>query len=114
MSKYVFLFRGGAYADFSLSPTEVQHHLKKWHEWIGGLMKAGQTHPGGNPLERSGTTLRGRDRTMTDGPYAESKDLVTGSLVVEAPSLAAATELARGCPIFEFDGSVEVRPVGEI
>jgi hypothetical protein len=50
---------------------------------------------------------------MTDGPYAESKDLITGNLVVEASSLDEATELAHGCPIFEFDGSVEIRPILE-
>ena len=48
---------------------------------------------------------------MTDGPYAESKDLVTGSLVLEAASLDEATELALGCPVFEMGGSLEVRPV---
>jgi hypothetical protein len=46
-------------------------------------------------------------------PYAESKDLVTGSLVIDAASLEEATELAHHCPIFEFDGSVEVRLVLE-
>ena len=50
-------------------------------------------------------------QTVTDGPYAEAKDLVTGSLIVTAGSLDDATRLAAGCPIFEFDGSVEVRPV---
>jgi hypothetical protein len=48
---------------------------------------------------------------VTDGPYAESKDLVTGSLVIEAASLQEATELAMECPVFEFGGSVEVRQV---
>ena len=114
MSKFMYVFRGGAFATPNLSPTELQVHLKKWFDWVGGLTKAGQTHPGGSPLQSGGKTLRGRDRTTTDGPYAESKDLVTGNLIVEVPSLADATELARGCPIFEFDGSVEVRPIGDM
>ena len=48
---------------------------------------------------------------MTDGPYTESKDLVGGYLYVSADSLDHATELARGCPILERDGTVEVRPI---
>ena len=48
---------------------------------------------------------------VTDGPYAESKDLVTGSLIVEAASLEDAIDVARTCPTYEFGGSVEVRPV---
>ena len=46
-----------------------------------------------------------------DGPFAEAKDLVTGVLFVQADSLDAAVALARDCPIFLYDGSVEVRPI---
>jgi hypothetical protein len=56
-------------------------------------------------------TVRGHERMVTDGPYAESKDLVTGSMIIEADSLEDAVEVARTCPTFEFVGSVEVRPV---
>jgi hypothetical protein len=115
MSKFMFIFRGGGYAgEAKLSPTELGQHLAKWNAWTESLIAAGRlanaqalTHP------PRGTTLRGRDRIVTDGPYAESKDLVSGIVVVEAASLDEAGELARGCPIFEFDGSVEVRPVLE-
>jgi len=113
MRKFMFIFRGGGYATPSLlSPTELQQHLAKWSAWTNSLLAAGRL-AGAQPLEHpaGGKTIRGRDRVVTDGPYAESKDLVSGTLVVEAASLGEATELARDCPIFEFDGSVEVRPV---
>jgi len=58
-----------------------------------------------------GRTIRGKDRIVTDGPYAESKDLVTGALLLEAASLDEATSLAQGCPVFDYGGSVEVRMV---
>ena len=48
------------------------------------------------PLENGGKVVRGTAKTVTDGPYAEAKDLVSGLLVVSASSLAAAVELARG------------------
>lgn len=113
MSKFVLIFRGGGYASpGSLSPTEIQAHLAKWNAWTNELLAQGR-HVGGQVLSHppSGKTLRGRERVVTDGPYAESKDLVSGTLVVEAASLDEATEIARGCPIFELDGSVEVRPM---
>jgi hypothetical protein len=110
MPKYMFIFRGGAPEIPDLSPTEMEAHLRKWYAWAGELAKAGR-HTGGQPLDGMGKTIRGRNRTVTDGPYAESKDLVTGSLVIEASSLEEATELAMDCPVFEFGGSVEVRPV---
>jgi hypothetical protein len=113
MAKFMYIFRGGGYATPDLvSPTEIQQHLAKWNAWSNALLAAGRL-AGGQPLEHPGTgkTIRGRDRVVTDGPYAESKDLVSGTLIVEAASLQEATELARDCPIFELDGSVEVRPV---
>lgn len=116
MPKFMFVFRGGGYATpGSVSPTELQQHLAKWNAWTKSLADSGRlaaaqplTHP------PTGKTLRGRERTVTDGPYAESKDLVSGIVVVDAPSLDEAAKLARDCPIFEFDGSVEVRPVLEV
>lgn len=113
MSQFMFIFRGGGYAtQGEVSPSEIQQHLAKWNAWTKELLSAGSL-VGGQPLEHpaSGKTVRGREKTITDGPYAESKDLVSGTLIVESPSLSEAAELARGCPILEFDGSVEVRPV---
>jgi len=48
---------------------------------------------------------------ITDGPFAEVKDLVAGFMIVEARDISQAAELAKGCPILEGDGAVEVRPV---
>ena len=65
----------------------------------------------GTPLDNPGKTVRGPEAVVTDGPYAESKDLVTGAMVIAAVSLDDAVEVARGCPTYEFGGSVEVRLV---
>jgi hypothetical protein len=65
----------------------------------------------GDPLEEGGRTLTGKGKTVTDGPYAEAKDLVGGYLIVTASSLDDATETARGCPMFDVGGTVEVRTV---
>ncbi|MGZ3423305.1 MAG: YciI family protein [Polyangiales bacterium] len=116
MPKFMYVFRGGGYATPGLvSPTELQKHLAKWNEWTNGLLAAGKL-AGAQPLAHpaTGKTIRGRERVVTDGPYAESKDLVSGTVVVEAASLEEATLLARDCPIFEYDGSVEVRTVLDV
>jgi hypothetical protein len=109
MSKFMYIFREGPRPD--LSPTELGAHLAKWTAWVAALTESGHMEPGGAPLDLRGKTLRGRDKTLTDGPYAEAKDLVTGITFVVADSLDAATELARDCPIFLYGGSVEVRPL---
>jgi hypothetical protein len=109
----VFVFRGGAVVHKELAPAELGEHLQKWRAWLGDLEKKGQAEPNGARLQLSGKTVRGRSKAVTDGPFAEAKDLVTGSLVIHALTLDAATEIAKDCPIYEYDGSVEVRPIFE-
>ena len=112
MAKYMMIFRGGmgAREDASASPDQMQAHMQKWFTWIGGLREQGEVS--GDPLQNGGATIRGSAKTVTDGPYAELKDLVSGFLIVDAASQDEANEKAKGCPIFDDEsGSVEVRPV---
>ena len=60
----------------------------------------------------SATTVRVRDgkRTITDGPFAETKEYLGGYFIVECATLDEAIELAAACPGAR-DGSMEIRPV---
>jgi hypothetical protein len=110
MSEYVFLYRGGRRAD---ELAEGEKQMQRWAAWLQDLAAKGHMKDRGQPLEREGKVVRrnGSGRAITDGPYPESKDLIGGYTLVEAKDLDQAAELAGGCPIFEFDGLVEVRPV---
>ena len=48
---------------------------------------------------------------MTDGPFVEPKESLTGIYVVEARDLDHAVEIAKRCPVPAPGGGVEVRPV---
>ena len=109
MSEYLYVFRGGQDMG-KASASEKQANMAKWQGWIKGLAEKG-LFKAGQPLDGTGKVLRGRGKTVTDGPYAEAKDVVGGYLIVNAGSLDEATELARGCPIFDHDGTVEVRAI---
>ncbi|HYX84991.1 MAG TPA: YciI family protein [Gaiellales bacterium] len=106
----MLIFRGGAVSRDDVSPSVLQAHVEKWYRWSDELARQGRRNRG-TPLENGGKAVRGHERIVTDGPYAESKDLVTGAMIIEASSLDDAVEVARGCPTYEFGGSVEVRPV---
>ena len=49
--------------------------------------------------------------TITDGPFVDSKEVVAGFYVIEAPDLDAALAIARLNPVVREGGGVEVRPV---
>ena len=61
------------------------------------------------------TTIRVRDgkATMTDGPFAETKEQLAGFYLVEAPDLDAALAMAAKIPPVR-EGCVEVRPVRQL
>ena len=108
MSEYVFLYRGGSREG---SPAEMQQTMQKWMTWLKSLGEKGHVKDQGQPLEQTGKLVKGKQKTVTDGPFAEVKDVIGGYTLIEARDLDQAVELSKGCPIFERDGAVEVRPV---
>jgi hypothetical protein len=52
-----------------------------------------------------------RADAITDGPFIDSKEVVAGFYVIEAPDLDAALAIARTNPVVRDGGGVEVRPV---
>lgn len=108
MSDFLYIYRGG---DSSRTPEEMQQTMQAWTSWLKSLADKGHIKDMGNPLEPGGKTVRGKNKAVTDGPFAEAKDLVGGYTLTQFKDLAQAAELAKGCPIFELGGSVEVRPI---
>ena len=108
MSQYLFLYRG---AQRPTSPQEMQQVMQKWMSWFQELGAQGHIKDPGQPLEPTGKIVAGKQKTVTDGPFAEAKDLVGGYTIVEAKDISEAAEISKGCPIFERSGFVEVRPV---
>ena len=106
MSQYLFLYRGG---DRPSSPDEAQKIMGRWGAWLKELSAKGIVKDPGQPLERAGKLVKGK--TVTDGPFAEAKDVVGGYTLVEARDLDHAVEISFGCPIHARGGTVEVRPV---
>jgi len=108
MSQFVYLYRG---AERGRSPEKMQAMMQKWMTWMKQLTDKGHIKDPGQPLEHTGKLVKGKQKTVTDGPFAETKDIVGGYTLIEARDLDQAVELSKGCPIFEVEGAVEVRPV---
>ena len=113
MSEFVFLFRATESARQAAmgTPERAQQSMQAWLAWMRELEAKGHLKDRGQPLEVAGKVVRGKAEIVTDGPYAEAKDLVLGFIVIEARDLAQAAELSTGCPMLDGGGSVEIRPV---
>ena len=110
MADSLCLYRSREPVTAARSPQQMQDYLPHFQEWIVSLTKAGKISSCG-PLAQGRRTLAGPRALMTDGPYAEAKDLIGGYTVISAESLDEATEIARGCPFLVVGGTVEIRPV---
>jgi hypothetical protein len=113
MNDFMFLLRSdeAAYQEAMGTPERAQKSLQAWREWIEQLEAQGLLKNPGMPLERTGKSVRGKELTVTDGPFTEVKDIVLGFIVVSARDLEHAVEIGRSCPLVQGGGGVEIRPI---
>jgi hypothetical protein len=110
MNKFMFLFRGGDSRRAQQSPEEMQAHMEVWKTWMGDLAGKGQLVDG-LPLGKDGKVVIQSGENITDGPFAEGNEIVGGYLIVNAKDIDEAVEISKSCPIFEHEGTVEVREI---
>lgn len=95
-----------------MSPEEIQAIIGRYKAWGQKLRDAGRM-VGSNKLEdETGRVMRGNGARLriTDGPYAETKDVVAGYYLIQADSYEDAVEWSKDCPHLEV-GSIEVRRI---
>lgn len=109
-SGHIIFFRGNDW-DKNLSPEELQRVTGQFMAWFERLTREGKAI-GGAPLENEGKIVSGsRGRTVSDGPFAESKEAIGGYFMLDVESMEEATAIAKQCPTLEYGATVEVRPV---
>lgn len=113
MNQYVFLLheRPADYVD--VSPAAMQEIIARYKAWAGGLAQRGLLVGGEKLADDGGRHLKlsGGKPLATDGPYAETHDVVGGYFVVKAESYAQAEELAQSCPHLRGSRWIEIRQV---
>ena len=94
--------------------TELLTAMGKFNEQLvkAGIMLAGEgLHPSGKGKR---VRFSGKSRTVVDGPFAETKELVAGFWLWQVKSMEEAVEWVRRCPNpMESDSEIEIRPVFE-
>ncbi len=109
MKEFALIFRLNDIAGFTPSPQQMQERM----HWLAGIAAQNKLADKGNtllPLPGSAKTVK-PDDVVTDGPFTEIKEFITGYIVVKADTIDEAVQLAKGNPIFKLGGSIEVREV---
>lgn len=110
MKDFMMIFIGADYQELGLSPEEMQNRMGKWFTW-GGKMEAAGILKGGEALVPAAKCISGPDRTVTDGPYVESKEIIGGYYTVSAKGIEDVIEIAQDFPDYDLGGTVEIREV---
>lgn len=109
MASFMFLIKGGD-PDSEVSAEEMQQIIQKYVDWSNKLQEKGKLQAG-EKLADGGRILSGKGGQVVDGPFTETKETIGGYFQVEAESYDEAVAMARECPVFERNGTVEVRQI---
>jgi hypothetical protein len=107
MPQYLLVLRDNGFPD-GISPEEIQAIIERYGVWMQKVRSTA-----GNKLrDAEGRVIRrnGTKTTVTDGPFAEAKEVLGGYFLVDAASYDDAVKMCGDCPHLEF-GSIEVREV---
>jgi hypothetical protein len=96
-----------------LGPEEMQRIIEKYVAWSARMQSQGRLVGSNKLADQDGRVLRReRDRlTVKDGPFVETKEVVSGYYVIRARDYDEAVELCRDHPHLEFSGPIELRQV---
>lgn len=110
MKEFMMIFVGKNYEDLGLSPEEMQASMGKWFAWSEKMGKQGILK-WGHALTAGSKRVTGTNRTVTDGPFAESKEVLGGYYIVTANNMEEVVKIAEDYPDYEHGNSVEIREV---
>lgn len=109
MKEFALIFRLRDISDFKPSPGQMQERMN----WLAGIAAQNKLVDKGNTLipgAGSAKTVK-PNNVVTDGPYTEIKEFISGYVIVKADTIEEAVEMAKSNPVFKISGSIEVREV---
>ena len=110
MKEFALIFRLNDISYFRPSPEQMQERMN----WLAGIASQNKLADKGNtllPIPGSAKTVK-PNNVVTDGPYTEIKEFISGYIVVKADTIDEAVTMAKANPIFDqVGGSIEVREV---
>ncbi|WP_417515334.1 YciI family protein [Minwuia sp.] len=111
MKQFILLLHEKAGLDDAMSPDEMQSVIQEYVAWSNEMGERGLLVSGERLDSDGGRVIRPATGEMivSDGPYAETKDIVSGFFIVKSETLHGAIELAKTCPHAVRGHPIEVR-----
>jgi hypothetical protein len=111
--RYLLLIYGPEWDSSGMTEEQVQASMEEWTDYTADLLKRGVSE-GGEALEPTSTAttvrVRSGETLTTDGPFAETNEVLGGYYILNCKDLDEAIEIAAKCPGAR-QGSIELRPI---
>ncbi len=116
MAKFVLLFQDDSESAVTLSPDEVRTIVGDFSDWAGLLREQGRLLGGQKLTNDRGRFMQqqGGQIQVMDGPFAETKELLSGFMMIEADDYESAVEISKSCPQLKYGGRIEIRQIDEM
>ena len=112
--QYMLLIYTGAEGEAAFQAQPAETRYAPWIAYTKALQEAGAMVSGNElapPATATSVRIRQGQRQVQDGPHAETKEMLGGYYIIEAPDLDRALDWAARCPAAAY-GTIEVRPLG--
>lgn len=114
--RYLLLIYGPPWDTSQSTPEQQAASMQEWGDYTADLLRRGVMEAG-EALEgvETATTVRlnGTEVLTTDGPFAETAEVLGGYYVLKVKDLDEAIGIAAACPGAK-NGSIELRPIAEM
>src|SRR5215212_1405644 len=109
---YMLFYRSNEWYK-TLSQEELHELINQNKSWFEKLTAQGKAKRG-RALQRTSVNVSGKNgRSVTDGPFAESKEAIGGYLILDVETIEEAIAIAQSSPGLAYGGSIEVRPMAD-
>jgi hypothetical protein len=110
MEKFLFIIREDLKVLKAFTEEERNWGAQEMTRWVESLAES-WNYVGGEPLDISGKYVN-TDTVVSDGPFIESKEGISGYFLVNAENLDQAASFAQTCPlVLRGSMAIEVRPI---
>ena len=111
MKTFIMLLHDAGFPE-DISPDEIQAIIQRYVAWRNRIGQNGRKVSGHKLIDGQGRVMRGGggQTKITDGPYAEAREVIGGLFIVEADSYEEVVKLSQDCPHLDF-GTIEIREV---
>ncbi|HMS15598.1 MAG TPA: YciI family protein [Planctomycetota bacterium] len=116
MPKFMLLLLDNPSEFADLTPAQMQAVVQEYGAWAESMGKANKLLGGEKLQDEGGKVLRkkGSQVAVTDGPFAESKEVLGGYFLLSADNYAEAVELAKSCPHMKYGAATHIRQIDEV